>query len=384
MALGSDKLKLSKVRSEFLAVGEALPFDVFAGSGFLLLKKGYYVLTDEQKTKLTTIGVTQSIEEDKLEDGKRLDGEEEKQQRLGVFDEMSSLYLRTRALLQHAFSVRNFTATTLKLAQDIIHLAESQPDALIAAILLVPFREYGPAHSVHTAGLLALLTKRMTLPSNHRESLLCAALTMNISLVKLQNELYAKQESLTDDQRQEVEAHPLLSSAILRELSVEDELWHTLVQTHHESWIGNGYPFALDRSHILPPAHILHLADIACAKLTPRRYRNALLPATALGHIFQRKDAEFDSAFTTLLIKELGIYPPGSFVKLVNNEIGVVTFRGNKPSTPQVAALRKADSGPYGEPLIRESRNPAFKVIEPCAAHLAGVRPTYLAHLWTR
>ena len=138
----------------------------------------------------------------------------------------------------------------------------------------------------------------------------------------------------------------------------------------------------MDRSHILPPAHILHLADIACAKLTPRRYRSALLPATALGYIFQRKDAEFDSAFTTLLIKELGIYPPGSFVKLSSDEIGVVTFRGNKPSTPQVAALRKADGAPYAEPLIRESRNPAFKVLEPCAAMQGGIRPSYLGRLW--
>jgi hypothetical protein len=106
------------------------------------------------------------------------------------------------------------------------------------------------------------------------------------------------------------------------------------------------------------------------------------LPATALGHIFQRKDDEFDAAFTTLLIKELGIYPPGSFVRLNSNEIGVVTYRGNKPSTPQVAALRKSDGPAYADALIRETRNPAFKVIEPCAASLSGVRPLWLGRLW--
>lgn len=376
------KFKQARVDGEQLTVGEALPFDVFAKNGFLLMKKGYYILTDEQKKKLLKTGVTQVLAEEKPEEPQYGDATEEKHLLPGPFDEMSHLYLRTRGLLRHTFSVRDFTGAIQSVAQSIIQLAETQPDALIASILLVPFREYGPAHSVHTAGLLALLTRRMSLPANHREILLCAALTMNISQVELQNELFGQQEELTTDQHQAIQAHPLLSSAILREAGVTDELWHTLVQTHHESWVGNGYPFALDRSHILPPAHILHMADIACAKLTPRRYRSAMLPATALGHIFQRKDAEFDSAFTTLLIKELGIYPPGSFVKLSSNEIGVVTFRGNKPSTPQVAALRKVDGMPYGEPLIRESRNPAFKVMEPCGAHLGGVRPSYLGRLW--
>lgn len=376
------KFKQARVDGEQLTVGEALPFDVFAKNGFLLMKKGYYILTDEQKKKLLKTGVTQVLAEEKPEEPQYGDATEEKHLLPGPFDEMSHLYLRTRGLLRHTFSVKDFPGAIQSVAQSIIQLAETQPDALIASILLVPFREYGPAHSVHTAGLLALLTRRMSLPANHREILLCAALTMNISQVELQNELFGQQEELTSDQHQAIQAHPLLSSAILREAGVTDELWHTLVQTHHESWVGNGYPFALDRSHILPPAHILHMADIACAKLTPRRYRSAMLPATALGHIFQRKDAEFDSAFTTLLIKELGIYPPGSFVKLSSNEIGVVTFRGNKPSTPQVAALRKLDGMPYGEPLIRESRNPAFKVMEPCGAHLGGVRPSYLGRLW--
>jgi HD-GYP domain-containing protein (c-di-GMP phosphodiesterase class II) len=380
--MSQGTIKQGQLPQDLLSVGQALPFDIFARNGFLLLKKGYYVLTEEQKKKLEHVGVTTYVDEGKSQEGAYVESGEFTEQRPGAFEEMSSLYLRTRALLTHAIRIRDFNESVLRLATNIITLAETQPDALIASILLVPFREYAPAHAVHTAGLLALLTRRMALPQNHRETLICAALTMNIALTELQNDLYAQQEPLTEDQQQTIRAHPLLSSAILREAGVQDELWHTLVQTHHESWVGNGYPNALDRTHILPPAHILHLADIVCAKLTPRRYRSALLPATALGHIFQRKDAEFDAAFTTLLIKELGIYPPGSFVKLASQEIGVVTHRGPKPTTPQVATLRKIDGPPYVEPLIRESRHPAFSIIEPCGVHLAGVRPSYLGHLW--
>ncbi|MBV8048272.1 MAG: HD domain-containing protein [Paludibacterium sp.] len=383
MADKHGRIQQARVPGDLIEVGQSLPFDVFADRGFLLMKKGHYVLTDEQKRKLERVGVTQFVTEEKTDEGFYSDtAAEDKRLLPGPFDEMSHLYLRTRALLRQAMHVKDFSGSVQSVAQSILQLAQTQPDAVVAAILLAPFREYAPAHAVHTAALLALLTRRMTLPPHHREILLCAALTMNIAQVELQNELFAQQEALSTAQQDEIKSHPLLGSAILREAGVEDELWHTLVQTHHESWVGNGYPFALKRDQILPPAHILHLADIVCAKLTPRRYRSALLPATALGQIFQRKDAEFDEAFTTLLIKELGIYPPGSFVKLASQEIGVVTYRGNKPSTPQVAALRKIDGPAYAEPLIREARNPAFKVLEPCSSQLSGVRPGYLGRLW--
>jgi HD-GYP domain-containing protein (c-di-GMP phosphodiesterase class II) len=383
MAWDNSKLTQGALSKELVSVGKALPFDVFAKNGFLLMKKGYYILTDEQKNKLLKIGVTQ-IEADTPQDTPAAaEPASTRSLQPNPFEEMSHLYLRARGLLRDALSIKDFPAAILALAQHIIQQTEILPDAMIAGILLVPFRDYTPAHSVHTAVLLALLTRRMNLPSNHREILLCAALTMNIASVQLQNELFSQQADLDEEQQQAIQAHPLLGSAILREAGVSDELWHTLVQTHHESWTGKGYPYGLERSQILPPAHILRLADVACAKLTPRRYRSALLPATALGHIFQRKDNEFDSAFTTLLIKELGIYPPGGFVKLANDEIGVVTHRGNKPSTPQVAALSKVNGMPYGEPLIRESRNPAFKVIEPCSSQLCSVRPHYLGRLWS-
>jgi hypothetical protein len=75
---------------------------------------------------------------------------------------------------------------------------------------------------------------------------------------------------------------------------------------------------------------------------------------------------DFDAAFTTMLIRELGIYPPGSFVKLANDEIAVVLARRDKPSEPQVAALRKADGPAYAEVLLRETSHAAYKIISPC------------------
>lgn len=370
--------KPSKILSDLVEVGKELPVNVYTHNGFLLLKRGHYVLNPETKQKLLQLGF-EMPKEDKTGTEKF---EPKKRESYSVFEDIAHLHIRIRSLLKHTFTINHLELRIREIADTIITYAEKQPNGLIASIFLVPFSDYSTAHALHTASLLAILTRRISLPSNHRQTLICAAITMNLALFELQNELYSQSSVLNDEQKLAIKDHPLLSSAILREVGIEDQLWHTLIQTHHESWVGDGYPFGLHKDDILPPSHLLHMADITCAKLTPRRYRAGLLPATALGQIFQRKTAEFDSEYTTMLIKELGIYPPGSFVKLASNEIGVVVAPGNKPNEPQVAAIRKLDGPPYGDPLLRETRQPGYKVLSPCSASESKVRVSYLAKLW--
>ncbi len=359
-------------------IGKELSMDVYSKNGFLLLKRGHYVLTPELKQKLVNMGFAEGKSEARPVDKPILNDS----RKHSLFEDIAFLQQRVRSMLYYALATPGFEAKAMEIALTLIRLAETHPDALIASIFLVPFAEYSVAHSLHTAALLAILSRSIALPPRHRETLICAALTMNISQIELQNELFGQPGSLSAEQRQAISDHPLMSSAILREAGVDDQLWHTLVQTHHESWHGNGYPHGLSREQILPPAHMLRLADITCAKLLPRRYRSALLPATALGQIFQRKDSEFDQSFTTLLIRELGIYPPGSFVRIASEEICVVISAGAKPSAPIVAAIRRADGPPYGEPLLRDTNKPGLKVLAPCPAGDAKVRVSFLAHLW--
>lgn len=373
-----DRSLSDKLKSSAISIGKELPMDVYAKNGILLLKRGHYVLTPDMKHRLIKLGFAEHAEEPKPAD--KTDAEGYKNQLL--FEEVAFLQQRVRSMLQHALGRPGLEGRVRSIAQAVMTLCERHPDGLIAAMLLLPFQDYAAAHSLHTTALLALITRQMKLPADHREILLCAALTMNIAQVELQNELFRHQGALAAEQHTAIREHPLLSSAILREAGIENDLWHALIQTHHENWHGKGYPFGLDRKQILPPAHLLHLADITCAKLAPRSYRPPQLPATALGQLFQRKDVDFDAAFTTMLIRELGIYPPGSFVRLANDEIGVVLARRQKPSEPQVAALRKADGPAYAEVLLRETSHAAYKIISPCPAHMSGVRISFLAGLW--
>ena len=63
------------------------------------------------------------------------------------------------------------------------------------------------------------------------------------------------------------------------------------------------------------------------------------------------------------LIKAVGIYQPGSFVRLTTNEVAVVIQRGRNTTTPRVAVLLNRHGVPTVEPAIRDTSMREYRVV---------------------
>eukprot|EP01041_Mallomonas_annulata_P036938 gene36938-biopygen28931 len=63
------------------------------------------------------------------------------------------------------------------------------------------------------------------------------------------------------------------------------------------------------------------------------------------------------------LIKAVGIYQPGSFVRLATNEVAVVIKRGANTTTPRVAVLINRAGLPTVEPTIRGSSVREYRIV---------------------
>ncbi len=62
-----------------------------------------------------------------------------------------------------------------------------------------------------------------------------------------------------------------------------------------------------------------------------------MTPYEALAHMFSRQRQKFDAAILKLLIKSLGVYPPGSVVRLSSGDHGmVISVNPSKPLRPCV------------------------------------------------
>jgi hypothetical protein len=63
------------------------------------------------------------------------------------------------------------------------------------------------------------------------------------------------------------------------------------------------------------------------------------------------------------LLKALGLYPPGTFVVLANQEVGIVVARGSRADLPRVASLRGSDGRLMPGPSLRDTNSNNHRVI---------------------
>jgi len=221
-------------------------------------------------------------------------------------------------------------------------ICEKSPDASIAKIITDSSSDYAIKHAIHTAILCELSGQYLNWSQEDRRNIIGAALTMNISLGYLQNKLLDQPQPLTLDQQKIIHDHPKNSVAMLKKMGLTNPEWLELVEKHHESIDGTGYPNELLQKDIPMAASLISLSDVYCAKVTGRSYREPIFANIAARDIYLGKDQSHEGTLIEVFVKLLGIYPPGCIVKLKSNEVGIVTKRGTRVDTPTVMVLSDA------------------------------------------
>lgn len=361
-------MSIIKLKPEELTLDAVVPWSVYTVEKSLLLKKGSTIKSPAALKILIEQGYYrgQTAEEERQEKQKL---EQKEIVRLNPFSTVRGLAqqldtgLRRILGKQCAFD----SGEILQICQTMDLICEQDPDAALACIHVCRDFEYGILHPVHTAMLSNILGKHLNMGIEIRTALMAAGLTMNLGMFELQHILRKQSSPLTGEQRVGIQAHPLVGERLLRDVGVSDELWLRIVAQHHEKIDGSGYPDGLKGDDICTEAKLLMLTDIYSGLITPRENRALINAHEALQKMYQMGGKGLDSGLISHLIREIGVYPPGSFVKLINGEIAVVVKRPvkkqSKDSTvPAVASLVSPRGGMYDMPHQRDCSSPIFKI----------------------
>lgn len=264
--------------------------------------------------------------------------------------------------LLHGIATQNTDgAQIVEFAQHLENSADRDPEAAIAASLLDRQDEsYAAGHSLSCATLCALLAKRFGWAEERRLSVACAALTMNLGMLELQQRLLRHASPLAPLQLAEIHAHPDTALAALQGLGIADPIWLEAVHQHHEKPDGNGYPRHL--TTLAEEGQMLRLVDVYFARTSVRADRPALTPAQVVRTLFVDEGQGSCAPLVASLVKLLGLYPPGSFVKLANGEVGVVFRHGETPTTPIAASVTTASGMPTMQPVRRDTGREAYAI----------------------
>ena len=320
-----------------IRLGELLPWDVSGDNGSLLVRKGYVPTSDSQLDALVARGFIDDP------DFRELAG--------AAVAHPSALRLLNDALAALAPLLRRLAAGEGDVQAELEQIAALISQAVdvhaeVAAACILHNQNTAPysvRHCVDTAVVALILARAVKRPAAEMTSMVLAALTMNVGMLDVQDD----RAGLNDAEQAIVKAHPQHGVALLRRAGVQDDVWLSCVLGHHENQDGTGYPHGLAGDAIACPIKLIALADRYCARVSHRPWRKPMLPNTALRDILLEANHALDAQLGAVLIRELGIYPVGTFVRLLNGEIGVVARKGVQSMTPHVTTF----IGPRGARL---------------------------------
>ncbi len=263
--------------------------------------------------------------------------------------------LRTRDANFFKRRLENITAI-------LTHQLNVNPDEALMALFYLSekgARHYSATHCLLVCVICVLTASNVLHWSEADVDLLMrCALTMNIGMVDLQDGL-AKQAGPVDmSQKFLIGEHANLSVHILEVFGVADQDWLTMVRLHHKT-ILEPLQSEFDSSRLIG---LLNRADIFAAKLASRISRAAQTSSVAMKSIYISAQAKTD-AMGAAIIKAVGIYRPGSFVKLASAEVGLVIRREGNTTTPAVAVVLNRDGVPVVAMAIRDTSDKKYAVI---------------------
>jgi hypothetical protein len=233
---------------------------------------------------------------------------------------------------------------------------------------------YSASHALVSAVLCHLIAIELKLPQAERDSLVHAALTMNIAMTSLQDRLAEQVEKPSQQQQDAIRAHTVKSEQMLANKGVTDALWLSTVRLHHDENTGKG-----ELRNILPAqrlARILRMVDRYAAMISPRKSREGRSATDSARSVLTSTGEQKDDVGHAL-VRAVGLCPPGTYVRLDNNEVAVVMRRSDKPNLPYVAIVLNEAGAMLNPPHLHRtaSGSPGIR-----AALAAAAVPLHLNH----
>ena len=191
-------------------------------------------------------------------------------------------------------------------------------------------------HGLNCSILSMMLAKELGFPRAHCQLLGVGALLHDIGLNDIPDRVARPRHELTAPERHLRELHCEYGVRTGKQIGLPEPVLRIIAQ-HHELADGSGFPNRLKGDQIDPLARIVSLVNYYDNLCNPADQAKAMTPHEALSLMFAQRRAKFDPKALQVMIRCLGVYPPGTVVKLSNDAIALVaSVNPVKPLRPWV------------------------------------------------
>ncbi len=209
-------------------------------------------------------------------------------------------------------------------------------------------------HALNVTVLGLLLGREWGLDADSLRKLGLGLIFHDLGKQRIPKKILRKNQSLTLAELKLVQFHTQYGVEIInaRVPSFPPESLE-IIRNHHEALDGTGYPDRLIGSevpHLVRLASVVNTYDNHCNKADPS---TSLTPYQALSCMFRNQIVQLDKEIVALLVRSVGVYPPGTIVELSNGSVGLVVSV-NSTNSLRPGILLYDSSIPRNEALIIE------------------------------
>ena len=214
-----------------------------------------------------------------------------------------------------------------------------QPEVALHVMGEHPGGEETYFHGLNTSILAMMLAKELGFERASSQALGVGALLHDIGLADIPDRVARPRHELTAPERHLRELHCDYGVRIGRQIGLPEPVLRIIAQ-HHELADGSGYPKGLKGEQIDPLARIVSLVNYYDNLCNPADLAKAMTPHEALSLMFAQRRAKFDARALQVMIRCLGVYPPGSVVRLSNDALALVSsVNPQRPLRPWVTVF---------------------------------------------
>jgi len=228
-------------------------------------------------------------------------------------------------------------------------------------------------HSLNTAVLGLIVGREYGLEAESLNRLGLGLLFHDIGKQRIPKKVLIKKPPLTPPELKLLQLHTKYGvDMISRQVPDFPAESLEIIGQHHETVDGKGYPAGLKDEQIPLPvklAAVVNAYDNYCNRLDPE---TSVTPYQALSYMFGKQNKQFPLDLVALLVRSVGVYPPGTLVQLSNGSVGLVVSV-NSTHSLRPGILLYDPTIPKNEALIIELED------EPDLSILRSIHPSKLS-----
>jgi HD-GYP domain-containing protein (c-di-GMP phosphodiesterase class II) len=211
----------------------------------------------------------------------------------------------------------------VSLVDDTVESINRHPDALLSLVRLKTADEYTYMHSVAVCALMVSLGRQLGLSESQCRDAGMAGMLHDLGKAAMPQEILNKPGKLTPAEFAVIKQHPVRGYEMLLAGVNISEGVRDVCRHHHERFDGTGYPDLLKGEQISLLARMGAVCDVYDAITSDRPYKGGWDPAHALSQM-ATWNGHFDPSVFQSFVRGVGIYPPGSLVRMRSGRLAVV------------------------------------------------------------